>query len=225
MRDCLAVGVGGRGTSAGYFWTEGDSPTETPSFWDFEDCVSLACRMFGVATWQNTSTHHEIASAGKFISINCGTGGPESGGITHGAYNNPYVYQDCDLYQFGNTEGIDMWAVGSSFQRIKVVGGKHAIRFMHHTLTTTRPTLIKNWTMQGQSGKPILVTERGSAGSTSQHNNWDIVNCGLNISNPLSNFENFASGIAPGSVIRMQEGNVAKRIDSNGNVTTIPLFA
>ena len=187
--------------------------------------MSLANKMFGWSGWQNSgSAPHTVASKGTMTSINCGGGNVESGGYSLGAYRNVYDIKNNFIYNSGASVGGQIWATGTSHDRITVKGGSNGISFMHHTLVAPNPTVISNCSFSGLTGRPIRVAETCSAGSTSQPNAWDLINNGLNINDPLSNFDNF-NCIAPGSVVRMQEGNQARRITSGGQVTTIAPFA
>lgn len=227
VRGCLAVGIGGRGlgpggsgTGSAYFWTESDSNAEIPSIWEpFEDNVALACAGYGWGGWQNSgNVRHAIASHGKFTAINC-----RRGGYTLGAYRNKYEAKKIEIYNSDpESRGLEIWAVDTFHHDIKIRGGKHGIALRHHTLPHTRPTRVQNVDIQGTTGRKVYVQENAPS---SKPNEWELVNCSLNIQDPMSNFEHFDQGIAAGSVIKMQEGNQARRIASNGQVTTIPPFA
>ena len=233
---CWGIGIGGRGTSAAFHWSEGDSGDNRatggagPSFWDFEDNGALACRMFGWSVWQNSGkAPHQIASAGKFTSINCGGNGGggglgvESGGGSLGAYSNIYVIKDNDIYNSGPSVGVQIWANGTGpHERINVRGGTHGIRFMHHSLPREglpRPCIIRNCDFQGQSSYKIGVGETKSAGSTSQPGVWWIIDCGVTPADVEP------GGAAPDTIIQIQQGNLAWRRVGNGNFAPIPLFA
>jgi len=230
VQGCLDVGGISKGGvddfGGGYHWDEGASNRERPSFWEFNDNVTLAHNHWGISTWQNSGpTHHTIASSGKYTSINC-----RSGGIMHGAYTNAYNYRNCEIYNLPGGIGVRGFAssrlplapftrpdgYGLVYENFKVRGGAHGIELTHHIASPSTPTLYKNFDIQGTSGKKLLWFE--TIGGGSQPNNTDIVNCGITPADVE------LKGPAPGSVLRIQQGSQAWRMLPSGATTSIPLF-
>jgi hypothetical protein len=103
-RGCVAVGVQGTVSAAGFSWPEGSE-----GVWRFEDCVAHNNGNHGIFTWQNTARLHVIT---RFTGYHNG-----GAGISHGAYNNRYTYRDSSLY--GNRSGAvllhaDSWGGAQS---------------------------------------------------------------------------------------------------------------
>lgn len=97
---CVAVGIQGNKDAAGYIWPEGAG-----SVWKFEDCVAHNNRINGIFTWQNTTHRHVID---RYVGYHNG-----KTGISHGAYQNGYRYQNSILYGNGKT-AIEIHSVSKS---------------------------------------------------------------------------------------------------------------
>ena len=87
-RDCVAVGVQGATDASGFEWPEGSE-----GVWKFTGCVAHNNEQHGIFTWQNTGLVHVISD---FVGYH-----NTEAGISHGAYQNPYVYKDSVLYGNG----------------------------------------------------------------------------------------------------------------------------
>jgi len=99
-RDCVAVGVQGGTDAAGFLWPEGSE-----GVWTFEGCVAHNNDEHGIFTWQNTALVHTIRD---FVGYHNAVAG-----ISHGAYQNPYIYRDLSLY--GNAyAGVVVHAVSNA---------------------------------------------------------------------------------------------------------------
>jgi G8 domain-containing protein len=99
-RDCVAVGVRGGIDAAGFLWPEGSE-----GVWTFEGCTAHNNDQHGIFTWQNTSLVHTIQD---FVGYHNAVAG-----ISHGAYQNPYVYRDLSLYGNGYA-GVVVHAVSNA---------------------------------------------------------------------------------------------------------------
>ncbi|MGH3118777.1 MAG: hypothetical protein ACRDQ2_17015, partial [Gaiellales bacterium] len=88
---CVAVGIQGGKNSNGYHWPSQANSSE--GVWLFEDCVSHNNRSLGAYIWQNTSKIHPVT---RMICYHNGISG-----ILHGAYKNPYRYEECIFYGNG----------------------------------------------------------------------------------------------------------------------------
>jgi hypothetical protein len=82
---CVAVGVQGSVSAAGFIWPEGSE-----GIWTFESCVAHNNGNHGIFTWQNTGKLHVITHFTAYHNVGAG--------ISHGAYNNRYTYRDSTLY-------------------------------------------------------------------------------------------------------------------------------
>jgi hypothetical protein len=87
-RDCVAVGVQGATDASGFEWPEGSE-----GVWKFTGCVAHNNSEHGIFTWQNTGLVHVISDYVGYHNTEAG--------ISHGAYQNPYVYRDSVLYGNG----------------------------------------------------------------------------------------------------------------------------
>jgi hypothetical protein len=87
-RNCVAVGVQGATDASGFEWPEGSE-----GVWKFTGCVAHNNTEHGIFTWQNTGLVHVIADYVGYHNTEAG--------ISHGAYQNPYVYRDSVLYGNG----------------------------------------------------------------------------------------------------------------------------
>jgi hypothetical protein len=106
VRNCVAVGVQGTKTAAGFNW-----PEINPGLWGFEDCVAHNNAVNGIRAWQNNGLPHVIS---RFRAYHNG-----EYGIEHGAYNNNVSYQDCALY--GNLRaGVALFALSNFHAPIRL---------------------------------------------------------------------------------------------------------
>jgi hypothetical protein len=90
IRDSVAVGIRGDTSAAGFTWPEGSE-----GVWDFQRNLAHNNRNHGIFVWQNTAKLHLITRYTAYHN--------QGAGISHGAYNNRYVYRDSTLY--GNRAG------------------------------------------------------------------------------------------------------------------------
>jgi hypothetical protein len=103
-RDCVAVGVQGTVSAAGFTWPEG-----AEGVWTFENCIAHNNGNHGIFTWQNTGKLHVVRRFSAYH--NAGAG------ISHGAYNNRYTYRDSTLHGNGSGAVIlhaDSWGGSES---------------------------------------------------------------------------------------------------------------
>jgi hypothetical protein len=87
-RGCVAVGIQGTSSAAGFVW-----PESSVGSWTFEDCVAHNNSVHGIFVWQNNGLQHPIE---RFVAYHNG-----GAGISHGAYMNGYQYSDSVLYANG----------------------------------------------------------------------------------------------------------------------------
>ena len=217
-RRCLAAGIQGAGEGSGFTWPELFA-RDIDGIWDFEDNTSLACKDWGIFTWQNTGRQHAVPTAGKFISIHC-----IRGGINHGAYVNVYRYGRGGTIEIYNVPGgvgtlvhslthPDGQPAGQRFVGVKVRGGAHAIVISRHNLPSDNPTLYLNYDIANISGKKVLMNEFENFPGF-----HDIVDCGIVPADVQ------IQAMRAGSIIRIQQGTQAWRMTSTGAVTAIAPF-
>jgi hypothetical protein len=124
-RDCVAVGVQGAADASGFTWPEGSE-----GVWKFSGCVAHNNQQHGIFTWQNTGLLHVISDFVGYHNVEAG--------ISHGAYQNPYVYRDSILY-----------------------GNGYAAVVVHATSGGSTPLTFANLTCNGAGlSDYLVVTER-----------------------------------------------------------------
>lgn len=181
LRRCVAVGVHGNATAAGYVWPEAPS-----GLWDFEDNIAHNNAVAGIFVWQNVREPHRIR---RFTAFNNG-----AAGIIHGAYVNSYHYKDLDLRD--QTNAIELHAAGRDDPNghpqswIDVQGG--SLQVVEHSLPGEVPALFKGCSFPGG------VTLNDGAG---EPGSLDFVECGLE----PGSFD--VVSLNPGSVVRVQRPN------------------
>jgi hypothetical protein len=92
VRNCAAVAIQGSDDSGGFWWPGGQSLAP----WDFRDNVSHNNQGHGYIIWQNTHENHFLVDCVAFRN--------SKGGVDHGAYRNPYRYENLVLQE--NQSGI-----------------------------------------------------------------------------------------------------------------------
>ena len=136
IRDSVAVGIRGDTSAAGFTWPEGSE-----GVWTFERCIAHNNRNHGIFVWQNTAKLHLIT---RFTAYH-----NQGAGVSHGAYNNRYVYRDSTLH--GNRSGAVLLHANSG--------------------ETPPPLLFANLTCHAAGQSDYLVTavrHNGSPGLPSQ---------------------------------------------------------
>jgi hypothetical protein len=163
-RGCVAVGVLGSANASGFRWPEGSA-----GIWTFEDCIAHNCRN-GIFVWQNTDREHHVRS---FVAYH-----NHAYGIDHGAYSNPYSYEDIVLH--GNASGaLQLHATsrdaGLRFTNMICDGANEStflIRMAEHQFETDQPTLFQNCVFSGAQDAAFgLTTEAG------ERNFLEVVDC------------------------------------------------
>ena len=197
--ECVSVGIQGNRDASGFQWPEGSE-----GVWTFERCVSHNNAVNGVFVWQNTQRVHVIRG---FVAYHCG-----AFGISHGAYDNQYRYEDCAL--LGNRDGaIALHAVGgSSFVRLVCDGAgsaPFAVVSRPHTLAPAHATRFEQCRFAGYTTAALGVMQ-----STGERDAIDLVSC-VFAGNELW----LGTDIDPDSVVRVVDGTRdvnARRRDQRG---------
>jgi hypothetical protein len=210
IRDSVAVGVQGNTSSAGFIWPEGSE-----GVWGFEDNLAHNNGNHGIFTWQNTAKVHVIT---KFTAYhNAGAG------ISHGAYNNRYVYRDSTLY--GNRAGAVIVHANSGdrpppllFQNLACYAAgqsDYLVTFDRHNGDAGIPTRFEGCSFRGAGKAAFGWLYQGQDGDSSPEV-FDIVNATI-----TGNEFWLAKGIHPDSRIRISDGVrgsiVLQRADRSGS--------
>jgi hypothetical protein len=196
IRDCVAVGVQGEESAAGYQWPEGGE-----GVWTFERNIAHNNAKHGIFTWQNTGKLHVIA---RYTAYHNG-----GAGISHGAYNNRYTYRDSTLY--GNADGAviihaDSWGGSSSplqFLNLRCHGANQSEYLVtaprHHGDNELPPPRFVGSTFTGATKAAFAWLYDGNDGPSTDEI-VDIVDCSFKGNEFLLGPE-----IGAGSRIRVQD--------------------
>jgi hypothetical protein len=210
VRECVAVGVQGNQDAAGYQWPEGSE-----GVWTFEGCVAHNNAGHGIFAWQNTGKVHVIT---RFTAYHNG-----GAGISHGAYNNPYVYRDSTLH--GNGAGAVILHANSGFgsspllfENLVCRGAGRSdylvVADRHNGSLGAQPVQFAGCSFSGAGKAAFGWTYEGDNGPSTGEL-VDVVGCRFD-----GNEFWLASGIAADSRIRVQDRShgsiVLRRADQQG---------
>ena len=206
--DSVAVGVVGRGHSlSGYHW-----PGTEKAVWLFEGNVAHNNTGHGIRVWQNVSAAHVIE---RFTGYYNGLAG-----ILHGAYVNSYVYRDLTLLDNGFRLDSDVAVQANAAGRPTsdgttsrqewdgIVSDGAAIVLGRHALPPQAPVRFVDCDFA-----EVIVGE-----GPNNFSEWEFVDCAIAPEDVV------VRNINEGSVLRVQDGDVAWQLTTNG-VTTIEPFA
>jgi hypothetical protein len=210
VRDSVAVGIQGNTSSAGFIWPEGSE-----GIWTFEDNLAHNNGNHGIFTWQNTAKVHVIT---KFTAYHNG-----GAGISHGAYNNRYVYRSSTLY--GNRAGAVIVHANSGdspppllFQDLACYAAgqsDYLVTFERHNGDAGIPTRFEGCSFKGARKAAFGWLYQGQDGDSSAEV-FDIVNSTI-----TGNEFWLAKGIHPDSRIRVSDRSrgsiVLQRADRSGS--------
>lgn len=214
------IRVGGKRTSAGSLWRSG---VEGLGVWGFHDNGDLGC-LHGINVWQNNNRPHLVENHSIYF--------PSYAGIRAGAYRNSYRFRGIRIY--GAPIGIEQHATAGhnvepdgyslSFRDFTMYDTPVAVRTVNHNLPSDRPVLYKDMKLIRSGGFEIkCATNRGL---------YDLVNvtrdgAALQPSDivyaPKAGKHDGVAVAQVPSVVRVQNGSQAFRVDLGG-VITIPLF-
>lgn len=210
--NSVAVGMQGEGqNNSGFKW-----PSAEDGIWKFENNVAHNNDSNGIFVWQNTGKTHVVNGFVAYYNAKVG--------VDHGAYTNPYIYQN--LMLLDNERG----AIDSHAQGVPSRDGKTDTQRWENVKTGGRGVLV----IQGHvelAGVPppvrfthcdfplVVFNELGKDDkSTADPGYYDFVECGLKV----GDFD--LTGAANKTVIRVQDGASAYRLTGDGTVTSIPPF-
>jgi G8 domain len=210
-KDCVAVGVQGATDASGFEWPEGSE-----GVWKFTGCVAHNNEEHGIFTWQNTGLVHVISD---FVGYH-----NTQAGISHGAYQNPYVYKDSVLYGNGYAAvAVHATAAGRplSFQNLicdgaglsdyLVVAERHEPR-----LAVGAPTTFSGCRFRGARKAAFGFVYDGGDGPSNREL-FSVSNCRFD-----GNEFWLAKGIQPGSQIAVSDPSLGslllRRTDQPGRL-------
>jgi hypothetical protein len=203
-RNCVAVGIIGPRDTGGFVWP----PTQRVGSWTFQGNLAHNNAANGFWAWQNGSTPHVVED---FVVFHNGRFG-----IKHGAYTNSFEYRNGLLY--GNGEGsILLKAQGAAFETITSDGAgisRVGILTGKHVTDTKHPTVFRSCTFRGHTGPTMVIEESKHPGR------YDLVDCGVDPADVL-----ITGPTAPGTMVRVQNGQLAFAIDESGSVEELTPFA
>lgn len=144
-RGCVAVGVQGNSTAAGFVW-----PESTAGSWTFQDCVAHNNNVHGIFVWQNNGLAHPIT---RFVGYHNG-----GAGISHGAYKNGYHYSDSILFANARSS-LELHALSRAdrqltFRNLFMDQGDltpHCVVTAEHGLPAELPVLFQGCDLRGHT--------------------------------------------------------------------------
>jgi hypothetical protein len=211
--DCVAVGVWGNSTAAGFQWTE--HANEKPNVWKFVGGVTHNNDVHGIRTWQNDPKVHVVEDV---VSYN-----NRGNGVDHGAYVNNYHYKD--VLSFGHEWGLVSHAqthqqAGDpiTWENMDTYATDAAFVIMNHNASSPIPNRITGGTWEA----PVAVRVWESAGQSPGR--YDFVGVEFN-GGDIEPGDIDVDEMHDGSVIRVQRRDgTAYRVTSRG-VSDISPFA
>lgn len=196
--------------SGGYQWT-----ADNESVWEFDNNGAMACNNADW-TWQNSGRPHAIT---RSQTVNCNFG------LTHGAYQNAYIYKDCEWYNSLVHIRASQGVYGAGFIH-NVFDGMNQLPHTVEVLTSA----VGSWANQFKEcefkNAPLAVEL-----DLFKHNdNFAKPRQVELINNKYINVKTKASfklAKAPVSncYFRIQDGDKAVRLDPPNKETAIPKFA
>jgi hypothetical protein len=206
IRDCVAVGVLGGDGTGGFSWPS----SVRVGTWDFHDNISHNNEGNGLWVWQN---QHDSTVA-SFVAYHNGVFG-----ISHGAYNNSFVYRDGIVY--GNARAsVRFTALGATFSNLILDGAgvtEVGVLTGRHPAYGKNATVFENCSIIEHTGPKVKLEEgqQNRFGGSYEFIDCDLAAVDVEISGTL----------AEGTTLLAQDGDQAFKLDATGNVESIPPFA
>lgn len=206
--DCVAFGVQGNKSAAGFAWPEGTGALI--GMWETRGCVSHNNAINGVFAWQNSANPHFISD---MLAYRCQTG------VEHGAYGNLYRYErvtveECPVpvksHAMSPGDTIPQRWVDCTFSST----GPHAIVAQQHNGVVTRPVEFHRCIFDGYTSAAFL------GAVTTNPDQYDFIDCtysGVRYA--------FPAGANAASVVRYQDGATASKVTPAGTSSIAPFFA
>lgn len=202
---CVAVGVQGASTAAGFIWPEAANPQ-----WTVSNPVAHNNLRNGFFVWQN---HTEPFGATDFACFHNG-----AAGINHGAYTNDFVYRNGYLY--GNKiAAVTLHALSSigpaplKFEGIRCDGAGYGlnVELPLHRFVGAQPAIFGGCEFVNHTGSTFVANPV----ETSRATTLDVVDCG-----PVS--VTWSALGSADSVIRVQDGTTVTRYTPAGPTSIAP---
>ena len=206
IRDCVAVGVLGGDGTGGFSWPS----SVRVGTWDFYDNISHNNRGNGLWVWQNQSG----STVASFVAYHNGVFG-----ISHGAYNNSFVYRDGTLYGNG-TASVRFTALGATFANLVLDGAgvtEVGVLTGRHPQPGKYATVFENCSIIEHTGPKVKLEEgqRNSLGGSYEFIDCDLAAADVEISGTL----------AEGTTLLAQDDGQAFKLAATGQFESIPPFA
>ena len=206
VRDCVATGVLGGSETGGFAWPSRVRTGE----WVFNGNVAHNNKGNGLWVWQNGRT----GLVENFVAYHNG-----DFGISHGAYNNEYLYRDGHLFGNGSAS-VKFTALGATFENLVLDGAgitPNGVFTGRHPAPGKDPAVFLNCQFSGHTASKVLISE-GPANKNAAA--YDFIGCEVSEADVAIEGEP-----ALGIILRSQDGESAFSIDSRGNVASIAPFA
>lgn len=205
IKDSVAVGVLGGPETGGISWPASVRVGD----WAFENNLSHNNEANGFWVWQN----QRASTVADFVVYHNGLYG-----ISHGAYNNSFIYRNGTVYGSGEAS-IRFSANGATYENLTIDGGgvtEVGILTGRHPAQPKSNTLFLNSPIVEHTGPKVLVEEgRRSVDAVF----YDFVGCGVGETDVVVD-----GGLAEGTLMRVQDGDVAFAIDDSGTAEIIEPF-
>ena len=202
-RGCVATAIRGGRDSSAFFW----SGTVREGVWDFRGNLAHNNEANGIFVWENGTQPHVVKGFAAYHN--------RGYGISHGAYQNAFVYEDLQL-DTNQEGGILLQALaktqGMRLERVRITGSRVALDSPRHLAGAATPTLFLDCRFEAPI--PVRIADQGRFASQ-----FDFVRCGLE----PPDFE--IRSLLPDSIVRVErEDGTAYQITQAG-VRDIPPFS
>ena len=208
LTNSVAIAVDGRIQTSGFSWPD---QTNFNNAWTFDNNIAHNNTQYGVFAWQNLNNRHVINDYSAYHN--------GQAGISQGAYVTTFQWHDTQL--FSNGEHAVEQHSGSHGRGDTQRSDGYATAY--ENLTTNGPLIVKK---QGvPTSRPVLFrncsftyVEIDNAINGGNPAILDFVDCGLQ----PDDFR--MTAVAPGTVIRVQNGADAFTVAANGRSSSIAPF-
>ncbi len=206
IRDCVAVGVQGGDETGGFSWPS----SVRVGTWDFRNNVSHNNEGNGLWVWQNQSG----STVEGFVAYHNG-----AFGISHGAYNNSFLYRDGIVYGNG-AASVKFTALGATFESLVLDGGgitAVGVLTGRHPAYGKGSTVFQDCSIIEHTGPKVMIEE----GNQNRFpGSYEFINCDV----AAADVE-IVGVPAEGTTLLAQDGGQAFKLDGTGLVESITPFA
>ena len=206
IRDCVAVGVLGGDETGGFSWPS----SVRVGTWNFHSNISHNNEGNGLWVWQN-----QVGSTVEgFVAYHNG-----AFGVSHGAYNNTFVYRDGIVYGNG-AASVKFTALGATFENLVLDGGgitEIGVLTGRHPAYGDGFTVFQDCTIIEHTGPKVMIEE----GNQNRFpGSYEFINCDV-----AADDIQIVGVPADGTTLLAQDGQEAFKLDALGNVESIPPFS